>query len=720
MSIKLSTPLKELSGIGEAYAKRLSDLGLRTVKDLIYYFPRRYDDLSIVTPIGDLREGEKTTAHGIIRSIKTRHGWGARRFITEAVIEDDSGAITASWFNQPYLTKTFTPGVKVALAGKPSLDKKSHLVLISPELELFKDTLLHTSRFVPVYSETRGLSSKWLRWKIYSILPYAQGAWAEFLPSDIIKKHNFLALNEALWRVHFPSSIEEARKAYARFAFSELFIVRILVMLEKTKQKKQRAIAIPFDEEFVRSLVKSLGVTLTLDQRKAAWDVFKDLAKPYPMQRLLEGDVGTGKTFVALLTSALVAKKLMQAIVMAPTEILANQHFVTFTHYLRHFSLAVGLVTRNKVQYYDPLVEHVRDLSLIDAKKKMKTGELQIIIGTHRLITSSDNVNHFHNLALVIIDEQHRFGVEQRAILLKKELGITNYELGEEQKKGEPIIHNSNFVIPHLLTMSATPIPRSLALTLYGGLDMSVLREFPQGERKVLTRIIAPAKQKSAYDFIRKKIAQGNQAYFIYPIIEESEKLDTKAAQEEYEKLKRDIFPEFGVGLLHGRMKGLEKERIMKAFLEGEVKLLVATSVVEVGIDVPQASIMVIEGAERFGLAQMHQLRGRIGRRGQGGFCFLFPNSLGEQTRKRLQALKESNDGFFLAQKDLEIRGPGQLLGIKQAGMPDVAMHALENPELVGAACAAADELLAKNPDLSAFPLLKREVLSYEKTIHLE
>ena len=704
MSINLTTSLKELSGIGDAYTKRLADIGLKTVKDLVYYFPHRYEDLSRVSSISQLQEGEKVTIQGIVSAMKTRRGWGRQRFITQGTVEDETGAIHASWFNQPYLTKTFTSGARVALAGKVTADKKGKLSFISPEIELSKDMMLHTSRLVPIYSETQGLSSKWLRWKIHTILLQLVPVWEEYLPDYMLRAHGFLGLKEAIQRVHFPSSIVEAKKTYERFAFSELLIMRLCVLAQKEKQRKKGAPAIPFDMPFVQALVKSLGVILTQDQRRAAWDVFKDLAKPYPMQRLLEGDVGTGKTFVALLASALVAKKGMQAVLMAPTEILAHQHFATFIKFLASFSLAVGLITRSKVRYYDPLVSHVRDIPLSVAKKKAREGELCIIIGTHRILPSLDKDASltFCNLALVIIDEQHRFGVAQRAILLKS----------EEETSLPPI--------PHLLTMSATPIPRSLALTLYGGLDISVLREFPQGARVITTRIIPPAKQKSALEFIRKKIASGAQAYFIYPIIEESELLDAKAAQEEYERLKKDVFPEFRVGLLHGRMKAQDKESVMREFLEGDIKILVATSVVEVGIDVAHASIMVIEGAERFGLAQAHQLRGRIGRRGQVGYCFLFPSSFGEATKKRLQALKESNDGFFLAQKDLEIRGPGQLLGSKQAGIPDVAMHALQNPLLVEAACNAADELWAKNPSLSETPLLKKEVAHYGKTIHLE
>jgi len=704
MSINLATPMGEIAGVGEAYEKRLAHVGIHSVRDLLTYFPWRYEDLSRVIPIGELVEGQKATVHGIIRAIKTRRGWGRSRFITEGVAEDESGAIQIAWFNQPYLTKTLVAGTRVALAGKPRRDKKGRFMLTSPEFEFLDKELLHTSRFVPIYAETYGLSSKWLRWKIHALLPFALNLFQEFLPPALVAKHHFLLLKEAIPRIHFPQSMEEASAARARFAFADLLLIRLFVVLERLKQKKRMAVAIAFDEEFVRSLVKSLGVTLSNDQRKAAWEAFKDMAKPYPMQRLLQGDVGTGKTFVALLISALVAKKGKQAVVLAPTEILATQHFATFVHHLAHFSLSVALLTRTNVKFYDPLVDQVRDLTLAKVKEKIAQGEISIVIGTHRVIASSkEGMMKFHELALVVIDEQHRFGVEQRAILL-----------GRNQKK------KTLAPLPHLLTMSATPIPRSLALTIYGSLDMSLLREFPTGERKIITKIIAPKQRGATYEFIREKVKSGEQVYFIYPIIEESEVIDTKNALEEYETLKKTVFPELRVGLLHGRMKGKEKEEEMRNFLEGTTQILAATSVVEVGVDVARASIMVIEGAERFGLAQMHQLRGRIGRRGQAGFCFLFPHTLSGLTRERLRALRDSNDGFFLAQKDMEIRGPGELLGIRQAGIPDIAMDSLKDAGLIESVKEEADALFKESPDLSDYPLLLEEVNRYGKTIHLE
>lgn len=718
MPITLNTALKDISGVGIAYQKRLEKLGVHTVRDLVYYFPRRYEDVSKVVPIAQLVEGEHASVHGIIKTVSARRGWGRVRFIIEAVIEDESGAIRAVWFNQPYLTKTLKKGVKLSLATKPTRDKKGKLVLSSPEFELLGGNFLHTSRLIPIYSETRGVSSKWLRWKIHTLLPQVLEEVKEFLPVEIIEKYNFPSLRNALPSMHFPKNENEAKKAHKRFAFTNLFLIRLLVLLERLKQKRKKAEPISFDKEFVQALVKSLGVTLTEDQRKAAWDAFKDMAKPFPMQRLLQGDVGTGKTFVALLICALVAKKGKQSVLMAPTEILASQHFATFVSYLSKFEVPVLLMTRSRVEFYDPLVEHVRKLTPAQAKEKITNGEANIIIGTHRVIASGKTGKaHFRNLVLVIVDEQHRFGVKQRAFLVS-ESGIENKESGSQKRNS--LIHTSKFVIPHLLTMSATPIPRSLALTIYGNLDMSFLHEFPQGRRNIETTIVTPKHQEQVFEFIRDRLKQNEQAYFIYPIIEESEKLDTKAALEAYQTLKHKIFKEFEVGLLHGRMKGKEKEEVMQKFLAGQMNVLVATSVVEVGVDVAGASIMVIEGAERFGLAQIHQLRGRIGRRGQAAHCFLFTHTLSGSTRERLKALRESNDGFFLAQKDLEIRGPGQLLGMRQAGIPDVAMESLKDVNLVEAIKKEADTLIEQSANLSQYPLLKGEVIRYGKHVHLE
>ncbi len=700
MAATLLSPIQNVPGIGAIHQKRLARLGIVTLQDLIFHFPHRYEDFSRVVFIADVVPDQAVSIHGLIRSIGVRRSWKTKRFITEAVIEDDTGDIKVMWFNQPYLTRTMKKGRRIAIAGKASADDKGHLAFVSPEFELERPEPLHTSRLVPVYPETGGLSSKWLRWKIHSFLPLLLSQTEEELPDETLERSALMPTGQALTSIHFPSSLEEAKKARLHFSFSNLLQVRLRVLLERELRKKEPALAIPFDKAFVQALVKSLGFPLTQDQRRATWEVFQDLEKPYPMQRLLEGDVGTGKTLVALLASALAMQQGKQVALMAPTEILAAQHFETFTHLLLHLHFPIALVTRSMTRFYDPLVDHVRALPAKDIKARVKKGEIKLVIGTHALIQEASTKREgvpFLNLSLVIVDEQHRFGVEQRSQLL-----------------------SSSKTRPHLLTMSATPIPRSLALTIYGNLQISFLKIFPKGERKIVTRVVIPLRRQSAYEFIREKVRQGHQVYVICPIIEESEKLDTKAAIEEYETLGQKVFPEFRVGLLHGRMRSKEKEAVMKAFFEREIFLLVATSVVEVGVDVPGANIMIIEGAERFGLSQIHQLRGRIGRRGQVGYCFLFTNSRSRATKARLSALVSSNDGFILAEKDLAIRGPGELAGRHQAGMKDIGMEALGDSALVAKVKEEADMLIKESPNLGKWPSLQKRVNALYEHLHLE
>lgn len=703
MELLLQTPIKDISNIAPIYEKRLERLGIFTLQDLLFHFPRRYEDLSQVTPIASLKADQVVSVHGVIRSIANRRSWKQKRMITDAILEDDTGSISIIWFNQPYLMKSIRAGQEIAIAGKPTITEKGKLVFVSPDFELSRAQRIHTSRIIGIYPETGGVSSKWLRWKIHTFLETLQESLPEDLPSELLSRYVLMDRQEALRQIHFPESLEEAKKARQRFSFAELLKIRLRVLLEKESHKKEISIPIPFDEQFVKDLVNSFDFELTQDQRKATWEIVKDMSRSYPMQRLLEGDVGTGKTLVAFIVSALVGYRGKQAALLAPTEILASQHFSTFTQLLAPFGISVGLCTRAMNKLYDPLVEHVRDITSEQGKEKVQKGEISIIIGTHALLSSKNTKKEsrgglvFKDLALVIIDEQHRFGVDQRSQLLEV-----------------------SYPRPHFLTMTATPIPRSLALTLYGSLDASRLTTFPLGERNVVTRIVAPLKRTQAYEFIRERIAQGQQLYVICPIIEESETLDSKAAREAYEELRTTIFPEFTCALLHGRMKTKEKEEVMQKFFNREVMILIATSVVEVGVDVPGASMMIIEGAQRFGLAQIHQLRGRIGRRGQVGHCLLFTNSQSEVTAARLNALTMSNDGFVLAQKDLEIRGPGQLMGTRQAGISDVAMEALGNTKLMSSITKEAVDLLRQSPDLSAYPLLAQDVAKLYGFLHME
>ncbi|KKP29435.1 MAG: ATP-dependent DNA helicase RecG [Parcubacteria group bacterium GW2011_GWA2_31_28] len=694
----LKTELKTLKGIGENYTKKLNKLGIKIIKDLLMHFPHRYDDYSRVTKIVDLKYGEMVSVHGIVSDIKMRRSFYRHQFITEVKIEDDTGEIKITWFNQPYLTNTFKKGTKISIAGKVTA-VKNKLNFISPDYELWSNTLVHTSRLVPVYPETRGLSSKWLRWRIHSFLYLAKNI-TDYLPEDLKKKYSFLPICEALQNIHFPDNLKQASIARDRFVFGEFLLLQLKVLLEREAIKSKKSFALPFDKELAQKLVKSFPFKLNNDQKKAAWEILKDMQKSYPMHRLLEGDVGTGKTAIAILVSALVAKQEKQAVIMAPTEILASQHFETFLETLKDFELPIALLTRSLIKFYDPWVEEVRILKEAELKKKIESGEARIIIGTHSLIATSAKKTpsvKFNSLALVIIDEQHRFGVEQRAKLL-----------------------NEYVEAPHLLSMTATPIPRSLALTVYSNLDISILKEFPTGKRNIKSFVVPAKKRSDSYEFIREKLKQGNQAYVICPIIQESEKIDAKAAEEEYKKLKNDIFKEFGVALLHGRLKSKEKEEIMRDFLKRKYKILVATSVVEVGVDVANANIMIIEGAERFGMAQVHQLRGRIGRRGKQGYCMLFTNSGSRTTIARLKALAKLDNGFALAQKDLEIRGPGQLIGIRQSGIPDIAMNSLGNLELIKQVRAEAERILKEAKNLKKYPNLLSELNEFTEKVHLE
>ena len=694
----LKTELKTLKGIGENYTKKLNKLGIKTIKNLLMHFPHRYDDYSRVTKIVDLKEEEMVSVHGIVSNIKMRRSFYRHQFITEVKIGDDTGEVKITWFNQPYLTNTFKKGTKISIAGKATA-VKNKINFISPNYELWSNNLVHTSRLVPIYPETRGLSSKWLRWRIHSFLYLAKNI-TDYLPEDLKKKYGFLPICEALQNIHFPDNLKQANIARNRFVFSEFLLLQLKMLLEHEAIKSKKSFVLPFNKELTQKIVKSFPFKLGYDQKKVAWEILKDMQKSYPMHRLLEGDVGTGKTAVAILISALVAKQNKQTVIMAPTEILASQHFETFLKILKTFELPIALLTRSLTKFYDPWVEEVRILKEIELKKKIESGEALIIIGTHSLIATSAKKTpsvKFNSLVLVVIDEQHRFGVEQRAKLL-----------------------NEYYEAPHFLSMTATPIPRSLALTVYSNLNISILKEFPTGKRKIKSFVVPARKRLNAYEFIREKIKQGNQTYVICPIIKESEKMDAKAAEEEYKKLKNDIFKEFGVALLHGRLKSKEKEEIMQDFLKGKYKILVATSVVEVGVDVANANIMVIEGAERFGMAQIHQLRGRIGRRGKQGYCMLFTSSGSRATTERLKYLAKFDDGFALAQKDLEIRGPGQLIGIRQSGIPDIVMNSLDNLYLIKQVRSEAEQILKKSKNLKKYPNLLSELSEFTEKIHLE
>jgi len=723
--MNLSTLVEEIPGIGPQIQKRLKKLDIKTLEDLLYHFPHRYEDFSNLIPISQAKEGGIFSFQAKILEIKNIRTFRKKMVLTQAVVGDETGRLKVVWFNQPYLINNFKKGDWLCLSGKIQ-GKGKAIYLSNPayekigkeNLKMENFDLTHTGRLVPIYPETEGLSSKWLRFIIKPILIKLKNKLPDPLPEKIRKKYNFLPLEKALWQIHFPQSLKMAESAKKRFAFEELFFLSLFILREKRKLAKEKAISLPIKLESIKEFVNSLPFKLTNSQKKAAWQILKDMEKPRPMNRLLEGDVGSGKTVVATIAALNVAKNHFQTAIMAPTEILAKQHYKTISSFLEKFNLKIGLMTA-KENYLNG--EKIKRKELLE---KVEKGEVDILIGTHAIIqdttpkTKVKTPVQFKKLALVIIDEQHRFGVEQRAKLCR-------------QKE----------FIPHLLSMTATPIPRTLSLTIYGDLDLSVIDELPKGRKKVITKIVKPNEKKEVYDFVRKEVKEGRQVFVICPRIEppkskieningqlailpfDEKKLswqEVKAAKEEYEKLSKEIFPDLRVGLLHGRMKTGEKEKVMEDFKNGKIDILVSTAVVEVGVDIPNATVMLIEGAEKFGLAQLHQFRGRIGRGEAQSYCFLLTESFGKYINQRLKALISCQNGFELAEKDLAIRGPGDFLGSRQWGFPDLTMASLTDASLIEKVRAEANELLNEDPELKKYPLLQKKLEQFRKRVHLE
>ena len=741
----LATPIEEISRIGPVYQKRLKRLGIKTIRDLIFHFPHRYEDFSNLIPIAKAEIGGPFCFQGEILEVKNIRTFRKRMILTRAILGDETGKLTVIWFNQSYLIKTFKKGDYVCLAGKV-VKKEGSKYLSNPAYEkipafAFRASagkppqisenlnfdLIHTGRLIPVYPETEGLSSRWLRFIIKPVLQKLKNQMLDPLPEIVRKENNFLPLQKAIWQIHFPDSLEEAKGAKKRFAFEELFILSLFVLKERLKLARKKAIAISINLDLIKEFVKSLPFKLTDAQRKSAWQILKDLSRPRPMNRLLEGDVGSGKTVVAAMAALNVAKAGYQVVFMAPTEILTKQHYKTINDILKKFNLNIGLIT-GKENYYKN-----KKISRRELLEKLKKDEIDILIGTHALIQNSDSLSSFkkkkapkvkfNNLALVVIDEQHRFGVEQRARLCQpiRDRGGT----GEGQSP-----------IPHLLSMTATPIPRTLSLTVYGDLDLSIIDELPKGRKKIITEIVRPKDKKETYDFIRQQVKNGGQVFVICPRIEPAKKyqdiseiepnqqvlswMEVKAVKEECEKLSKEVFPDLRVAMLHGKMKTEEKEKIMKAFKNKKIDILVSTSVVEVGVDVPNATVMIIEGSEKFGLAQLHQFRGRVGRSEYQSYCFLFTDTPGITINRRLKALISCENGFKLAEKDLQIRGPGDFSGSRQWGIPDLAMTSLTDTFLVAQAREEAKRILEKDPELKKYPLLKERLERFQEKIHLE
>ncbi len=692
---KIDEKLENLTAIGPKYAAKLKALGIETVRDMLYHFPFRYEDLSLVFPIGEAKVGQLVTLVGKIKKIRAGRTHFKKMPLVTALFEDKSGTIKIVWFNQPFIGNNIKEGDELRVSGKLA-SAKDGVYLANPVYEKASRVPTNAGRIVPVYPETRGITSKWLRWKISDSIQKHLREIEDLIPPAIAKRQQLMNLHEAIRELHFPSNFSNIEKARKRLAFEEMFFIQLIALRAKNTWNQSKAISIPIKEKQIKSFVSQLPFKLTNAQKKAAWEILKDLEKSKPMNRLLEGDVGSGKTVVAAIASLSVLNAGFQTAILTPTEVLARQHFDTFSQILKKFSRRIGLLTASERR--TPFAKN----TLKNFLGKIRRGELSVIIGTHALL--EDKVT-FKNLALVIVDEQHRFGVEQRAKLQKTAISLKDGLAGK---------------IPHLLSMTATPIPRTLAIAYFGNLDVSILDEMPRGRKKIETKFAGPQEKKAVWNFIKKELRLGRQAFIIYPLIEKSEKIDARSAIKEKERLEKEIFPEFKIGLLHGRMRPKEKEEVMKRFKERELDILVSTSVIEVGVDVPNATVMVIENAERFGLAQLHQFRGRVGRGKYQSYCFLMSDSDLAVSSRRLKALEKYDDGFKLAEIDLEIRGPGEFIGTRQSGLADTTMSYLGDVKLIQAARLEAQSLIAFDPKETKFPKIWKKVQEKEKKAHFE
>lgn len=659
---KLSDPVAVIPGIGPKYKNLLSKLGVFTIEDLLYHFPFRYDDFSQIKPIRDVQPGELATVQGVlgpVNNIYTKY----RKRLTKAVVEDGTGSLDLVWFNSHYLKRTLKPGKTYNFSGKIN-NFSSKLSLIAPSYELAGEKNLNTGRLVPIYPETSGLSSKWIRSKIKELLD-SELPLEEFLPPEILVKERFPKFEEALYSFHFPDSHAQADQAKERFKLEELFIELLKVQQRKhewsVKLDAKKINRTSKQQEKLQKVIDELPFELTGSQNKALEEVFNDMNHDNPMNRLLEGDVGTGKTIVAVLASHLTYLNGLNVLYMAPTEILAKQHYDTYKSLLEPQGVEVTPLT--------------------SATSKKPTKQPHIIVGTHALLYKKE----FENVGLVVIDEQHRFGVEQRAKLVKMNKGDDS---------------------PHLLTMTATPIPRTLALTVYGDLEISELDPIPEKRKKIITKIIPEKKRDEAFEWIKKK---NEQTFIVCPFIEESyhENLENvKAATVEFERLQDGVFKDLNMGLLHGKLTSKQKREVVEKFESGETQVLVSTPVIEVGIDIPEATIMVIESGDRYGLASLHQLRGRVGRGDKTGYCFVFTGSYSKSAYKRLKHLEEKNNGLELAEIDMKMRGHGDLYGTMQHGFKRFRVARLSDVETLEKAKNYADKFF---PDLEGRkPLLEK------------
>jgi len=670
MAIDLGSPVTVLKGVGPELAKKFAGLGITTLDDLIDFYPKRYEDFSHVTDIKHLKPGT-VTIKAVIKQAAGRYV-RRRMHITEAIASDDTDSVRLVWFNQPYREASFKHGQEYFISGQFGLSRQ-RMTILNPSVESVSDFPVNTARIVPVYRETKGLTSRQMRTFLRQVVPEIRSL-PEILPDWLLQAHQLVSRAEATLAMHFPEDETRFAAAKRRLGFEEVFALVMASLLNKYELLADKALAIPFKKELAQSFVSHLPFKLTNSQRTVVWKIYQDLEKTQPMNRMVEGDVGSGKTVVAAMAALMAMEQGYQVAFMAPTELLARQHAETIYKLLEPLGFAdqVGL-----------LVGGLSAAQKASAHKHIANGDIRFIIGTHALIQEKVNMER---LGLVIIDEQHRFGVEQRKALMAK--------------AGH---------MPHLLSLTATPIPRSLALTLYGELDISVLTEKPAGRLPIITRICSPDSRPQLYAEIEQELTAGRQMFVVCPLITESKTLQALSAEKVYETFAKKDFKRWRIGLLHGKMKPAEKNDVMERFIKHDIDILVSTTVIEVGVDVPNASVMLLEAADRFGLAQIHQLRGRVGRGKDQGYCYLMMSDSAAPP-KRLRALESTEDGFKLAELDLQLRGPGAIYGTSQHGQLDLRIAKLTDVELIAEARAAAEEAIGRGENLLQYPILSERV----------
>lgn len=713
-----NTPLSNIHKLSLFQKKALDKMSLKTVADLVRYFPSRYGEMGTVKVIEFLNAGENAVVYGRISKLKTAKTFRSRVPISSGVLEDSTGKTELIWFSQPYIAKMFSESSLVRIEGKTSLKKDGKIYFSNPKIEKVAEIPDGTSgslfgneidpNLTPVYSESRGISSNWIYHSIQKI--FKSGLLEKLvdpIPENILKKYNLPSLKTAIVWIHVPRKKEDVEIARKRFAFEEIFFVQLDRQKEKFLAQKEKAFVISKTKKELSDFINTFPFPLTGAQTRVTESILGDFKKGHPMSRLLEGDVGSGKTAVAAIASFATVTTTppnrevgnLQVAYMAPTEILAEQHFESFIQYFKKYKISVGLLTGSGAKKFPSKTDPNKptNISKPQLLKWVANGEIPILIGTHALIYKTVK---FKNLGLIIIDEQHKFGVKQRKQLRRKE-----------------------DLAPHLLSMTATPIPRTLALTIFGDLDLSLLDELPAGRKIPETQIILPQDRSKTYERVRTELKNGRQAYVICPRINDPDPdkentINAKSVKSEVEKLQTKIFPEYKIAALTGKMTPSEKEQVMKRFKAGEFHILVATSVVEVGVNVPNATLIIIENAERFGLAQLHQLRGRVLRSSHQPFCFVFAESTSQKTVERLKAFVKAKNGFELAEADLAQRGTGDLSGAKQWGVSDLAMEALKNIKMVEAARLEAKNLIEEDPELKKYPLLRSHLSNHP--IHME